>query len=639
MKAGRAAAILALAATAMALSEFRGFAQDSIAGSSASSGAARTLLDASRQSAGIGDWAGAAAYIGAAEAQDPGDSDVLYFAALAAVKRGLPLGEALGGLNAALAADRFSYYSVRDASTFKAELLVRERRWKEALDALGSPSAAASVDRSYRRIRARAYAGAGDAEAFAAELREAFERFPDDSSFARLFLAHAGIIPSSDIARELGETILSRLSSYSAVDPELPVLAAPLMADIGAKRDAVLAFRAAGGSSPAATLRALEYGLIDEAAASAELLSGSGPVELSDLRSLLALAGSPAGREKVASALSAWSGEIVSDRDGTAESGFSISKGLVDGWALDSRHEGRKDTRAIFADGLPVSLALDRAGVEIDVSYSAYPAVASVEFSEKSERRSYSFGPEAFSFSPLAMLRFVGEGRSSISFPYANPSADISERSCVAAALSVEVDSGSSRKVTQLDHGLPLSSTAYEGGRLYSKTSYVRGKPVLEKADADGDGRFRTERGFYLKPDGSSDIAWVRTASQGDGVFDYYEQTVFPFRKEWDFDRNGSVDAVQFQLPDGSIEQEFSSRLDGRLDEALIVKSGRIVALSMDGVALALLPDANAKLTWIGRKSFDLGRNLPAGEGFFHYQGMRYRLTRIGDLAFGEIIP
>lgn len=237
------------------------------------------------------------------------------------------------------------------------------------------------------------------------------------------------------------------------------------------------------------------------------------------------------------------------------------------------------------------------------------------------------------------MRRFAGEGRSSISFPYAVPAADPSERSCVAAALSVTVDSGSSTRVTQLDRGMPLSSTSYEGGRLYSTTAYERGRPVLEKADPDGEGRFRTERGYYSKPDGSSDIAWIRSDSKGDGVFDYYEQTVFPFRKEWDFDRNGSVDAAQFQLADGSMEQDFSSRLDGRLDESLIVKSGKIVALTRDGVSLALLPDANARLTWIGRKSFDLGRNLPEGEGFFYHMGTRYRLTRIGDLAFAELIP
>jgi len=190
-----------------------------------------------------------------------------------------------------------------------------------------------------------------------------------------------------------------------------------------------------------------------------------------------------------------------------------------------------------------------------------------------------------------------------------------------------------------LDKGTPLSSTTYRDGRLYSTTSYQAGRPVLEKADVDGDGRFETERGFYVKPDGSSDIAWVRIDSAGDGVFDYYEQTVFPFRKEWDFDRDGLVDAVQFQLSDGSIEQQFSSRLDGRLDESLVVKGGTIVALSRNGVSLALVADSNPQLTWIGRKSFDLGRNLPAGEGLFSGMGMRYRLTRIGDRAFAELIP
>jgi hypothetical protein len=636
VRAGRAAAVAALAVVAIALSGGRAPAQGA---SAAASDAARALLDEAREAAGIGDWEDAAAYLGAAAAQDPGDSDILYLAALASVKRGLPIGDSLGALNASLAAARFSTYSPRDASTLKAELLVRERRWKEALDALGPPTPAATIDPAYHRIRARAFAGSGDVGAFTAELREALGRFPDDPGFARLFLAHAGSIPSSDAARDLGGTILSRLTRYSSADPELPVLAAPLMADIQARRDAVLAYRASGASSPAGTLRALEYGIIDEAAASSELLSGPGPMELRDLSSLLALAGSPAGRDAVVSALSSWSGEVESGSDGFAESGFSIALGLVRDWTLDSMREGRKDLRALFADGLPVSLVLYRPGLEIDIAYSSFPAVASVEFIEKAGKRLYCFAPEAFAFAPLTMRRFAGEGRSSISFPYAVPAADPSERSCAVAALSVTVDSGSSTRVTQLDRGMPLSSTSYEGGRLYSTTAYERGRPVLEKADPDGEGRFRTERGFYVRPDGSSDVAWIRSDSEGDGIFDYYEQTVFPFRKEWDFDRKGSIDAAQFQLADGSIEQDFSSRLDGRLDESLIVKSGKIVALSRDGVSLALLPDANAQLTWIGKKSFDLGRNLPEGEGFFYYKGARYRLTRIGDLAFAELIP
>jgi tetratricopeptide (TPR) repeat protein len=637
MTAGRSTAIVALAIGIVASSGSFAFAKDEEGVDTV----ARALFDAARQAASVGDWKSATAYLGEAESRNPLDSDVLYLGALAKVKQGLPFADALGDLNASLAADRFLYYRTRDASNLKAEILVREGRWQEALDALGPSSPASAVDPSFLQIRARAYAGMGNIDAFVAELREAFARFPDDPSFPRLFLSRAGKVPFSEASRELGKTILSRLSRYSTVDPELPVLAAPLMADISARRDAVLAFRAAGGSSPAATLRALEYGIVDEAAAAKEFLSGPGPIELRDLGSLLALAGSPAGRDEVVSALAAWSGKVESDSDGDgiAEASFSVDKGLVTDWAFDSRREGMEDERGAFVEGLPSSITLYRGDVEIDVAYSAYPAVASVAFVEKTVKRGFSFSPEAFVFAPVAMRPFAGEGKSAIYFPSPNPVDDPTETSCAARALSVAVDSGTSREVTLLDKGTPLSSTTYRDGRLYSTTSYQAGRPVLEKADVDGDGRFETERGFYVRPDGSSDIAWVRIDSAGDGVFDYYEQTVFPFRKEWDFDRDGLVDAVQFQLSDGSIEQQFSSRLDGRLDESLVVKGGTIVALSRNGVSLALVPDSNPQLTWIGRKSFDLGRNLPAGEGLFSGMGMRYRLTRIGDRAFAELIP
>lgn len=575
------------------------------------------------------------------EAQDPNDSDIRYLSALASVKAGQPLSDALDNLNASLAAGRFYYYSTRDASTLKADLLVRERRWREALDALGAPSAASTVDPSYRLIRARAYAGMRDEAAFIGELSEAMNRFPDDPSFARLFIARAGNIPSSSKARELGATVLGRLSSYARVDPELPVLAAPLMPDISSQRDAVLAFRASGGSSPAATLRALEYGIIDEASAAKELLSSAKAVGLRDLGSLLALAGSPSGKAAVTAAISGWTGQVQDDSggDGIPDSEFTLDKGLVEYWAMDSAHWGKMDISAAFADGLPVSAHLDRPGVAIQVAYSAYPEVASIQFTEGGEKRSYYFAPGAYSYDPLAMKVFAGEGRTAILFPYADLVPAPSERSCIATALKVSVESGSSRRDTMLDKGIPQAATSYIDGRLYSTTSYSQGRPVLEKVDADGDGRFETERSYSSLPDGTSIPTWQRSDLDGDGVFEYREQLVFPFRQEWDYDGNGSADAVRFQLSDGSIEEQFSSRLDGQLDETLVVKAGKVVALSRNGVTLNMVPDANARLLWIGKKNFDLGSNLPAGEGLFAYMGVRYRLTRIGDMAFAELVP
>jgi hypothetical protein len=626
------AAWAALASAPAAYSEGASFGAPSVA---------RALLDEARQASGLGDWSTAASCLEAAAAQDPNDADVLYLSALAAVKRGLPFAPALGDLDAALGTGRFTYYSRRDASLLKAELLVRERRWREALDALGSPGPDTVADAAYRIVRARALAGLGDAAAFTAEIGEDLRRFPDEASFARLFLARAGKVPASPRFREIGETIVGRLRRYAAVDPELPVLAVPIIPDPSARRDAILAYRASGGKSAASTLRALEYGMIGEAAAAAEMLSGSYPAVLGDLSSLMALAGSPQGRDEVSAALLSWSGTILvdADSDDVREGSFSLSKGLVTAWSRDSRQDGVVDEAASFAEGLPNGIRLSRPDAEVEVKYSAYPAAASVSFTDKGGRRIYAFGPEALSFAPLAMRPFPPSGKKTIYLPYPSGSFDLSERNCAATALSVETLSEDPRETVVLDKGLPVSAVVYVGERVFAKRSYEKGRPVLELVDADGDGRFETQRGFAQDAGGSWKIAWIRSDLDGDGVFEYREQALFPYLKEWDYDGNGSVDARQFELVDGSIRKEFSSRLDGRLDEAVVVKDGRIVSLSREGVIVDLIPDSNRELTWIGRKTFDLNRNLPPGEGVFSYMGKRYALIRVGALAFAELIP
>jgi hypothetical protein len=639
MRAGLGAALVALLAASLALA----VAPPAVYGESTPvrPEVARALLDEAMQASGIGDWEGAAAYLDEAAIQDPGDSDVLYLRALAALKRERPHAASLGDLDAALGTGRFRYYSRRDASVLKAELLVRERRWKEALDALGSPGGENAADPAYGLVRARALIGSGDERAFTREIGEALRRFPDDGAFARLFIARAGKVPSSESARFLADIILARLRRYAAADPELPVLAAPLMSDLASRRDAVLAYRVAGGASAKATLRALEYGIIDETAASSELLAGSYPVALGDLSALLALAGSPSGRSAVLSALSAWSGKVLvdSDADGVSEGAFELAKGLVRSWSRDSRQEGVVDERASFAEGRPSEVRLTRGDLEIKIGYSNYPAVSTLAFTRGGARTSYAFGPESFAFAPLEMRLFAGSGKDSIYLPRAVGATDPNERACATAALSVETASGERREVVALDRGLPVEAVTYSGDRILARRSYEKGKPILERTDADGDGRFETEKGFVQDVDGKWNVAWIRSDADGDGVFEYREQTVFPFRKEWDFDGNGSVDARREERADGSIREDFSSRLDGRLDEEIVIRAGKIISLSRNGLHIGLIPDSNRQLTWIGEKAFDLGSGIPEGEGIFSHMGKRYRLIRIGAFAFAELIP
>jgi hypothetical protein len=626
------AALAVLAAAGLAIGAAAAGAQSPRSGSEV----VRAELDEARQAAGLGDWENAATWLAEAASQDQGDADVQYLSALATVKRGKPLPEALGNLNSALASGRFTYYSAKDVGLLKAELLVRERRWQEALDALGRIGVDSGADPSYRLIRARAFAGKGDLRTFTAEISGAVARFPDAGAFARLYFQHAGKLPGSAAARALRDTLLGRLARYAQEDPELPVLAAPLMASIEDQRNAVQSYRAQGGSSPTSTLRALEYGLIDETAAASEFFAGSYPFTLADLSSLYALAGSPAGRDAVLGALKTWKGRlgVDADGDGIAESSIQLDQGLTAAWELDSRHEGRIDWRANFAEGLPIEVSIEKEGLSIDAVYSSYPQLASVVFTEGGEKRAYSFAPEALAFAPLSMRAFGGEGRSAVYLPYPSLIPAPSERACAMAALSLIVEGGTSRRLTILEKGIPQSAVTYRDGRVYSTMSYSKGLPLLEKIDADGDGRFESERSYAA--DGSW---WLRTDLNGDGVFEYREQSAFPFRKEWDYDGDGSVDAIQYQQADGSTVQEFSSRLDGRLDERIVVKGGKIVSLSRNSVPLALLRDSNPSLTWIGAKSFDLGSNLPAGEGIFSSMAGRYRLTRVGDMAFAELIP
>jgi hypothetical protein len=642
MRAGLGSALAAFLAASIAMFPSSALCQSP----KDNSAVAKALLEEAREASGLGEWERAAACLDEAVVQAPGNSDILYLRALASVRRAKPFAEALGDLDAALGTGRFQLYSRREASVLKAELLVRERRWKSALDALGSPASENEIDPAYGLIRAKALVGMGEGPGFTDQIENCLRRFPNDVSFARLFMAHAGKIPSSEKARALGELILGRVSSYASADPEFPVVAAPLMRDLSSRRDAVLAYRAMGGASSKATLRALEYGILDEAAASAELLSGKYPVSLEDLSALLALAGSPDGRSAVQSAIASWTGEVLvdADSDGIYEARFDLDKGSVRGWSLDSRQSGFVDEKADFSEGLPKELKLSRDGLDIEVKYDTYPAASIIAFDRKGTVSRYAFGPGGFAFAPLEMRPFAGSGKDSIYFPYAQGATDPSERACAAVALSVENVEGNKRELVTLNRGLPVSAVTFVDERLFSERSYEKGHPVLERVDADGDGRFETERIFEPEKgargeEGPWRVAWIRSDLDGDGVYEYREQTVFPFLKEWDYEGNGNVDARRENLSDGSVRESFSSRLDGRLDEEIVVKDDKIVSIARNGVRLALIPDSDPRLTWIGEKKFDLGSELPSGEGIFTHMGKRYRLIRIGALAFAELIP
>jgi hypothetical protein len=621
---------------------------------SGSAAISRAYFDEARQRAAEGDWAGAAPLIAAAQESDATDSDVHYLAALALIQNGAFVGKSLAELDAAIAADRFNYYRPQDAIILRAELLVRSGRYAEALIALQGMT----VDSDISWIRCRAFDGLGDTRSFDSEINDALARFPDDVRFPRIFLESLDTTdrPKARTQTEaaLGDIILARLSRYAVLDPEMPVLAAPIMGDETAQRDAVLAYRASGGSSSRATLLALEYGIIDQKTASTELFSGRYPVSLADIARSIELAQSDADREAVGDGLDAYTGRLlIKNRNGIMES-VALKAGRATSWTRDyDDARGHISYELNMTNEAPTELDVSLPGTDIHVAYSNYPYCALMTFADGTQSRSYRFAPDSLFYAPVRMRRILGEGKGERFVPVYTDAPLPTETACAASALEIAVlFSDGERQITSLDHGIPQRRETWKGGRLYAVLTYQKGRPRIERVDSDGDGRFETERIYRRGSDavdavgavgagdsGAPGVEWVYIDTKGTGIFDYREQTVFPFRKEWDFDDNGSIDAIQFQQADGSVVREFSTRMDGRFDEIMTFKDGTIVSLTKNGRAAKLIPDANPSLTWIGAKPFDFGSNLPAGEGLISIKKTRVRIVRFGSQVFAEIVP
>ena len=619
------------------------------------------LVETARDSALHGDWEGAARVLAAALEVDETNSDALHLAAIVTLKRRDDAGAALAFCEAARAQGRFTLYTAAGSLDLEGSLLVRLHRYADCLTLLASAqdAGAAVLDPSRYLLRALSFMGQGRMADAIRELRTAADRFPSDKDFPRLFFERFSSEPPDSEARALGDLFVRRLSALATADQELLVLAVPFILDARQREDSIRAFRAQGGSSARATIEALRYGIIGDEAALAELFSGSYALRLADLEETEGLLGTAAGRKRLAVLLSSFSGTIRADRDhdGFDEESVVYEKGALSAWKRDADQDGSVDAAVAFHEGFP-SGSMSRRGDElITIGYGTYPYAVQITYARTPSVRSlaslvlsgsgldapaeelYRFAPEAFMVKPLFFKAFPSATEPAIFLPEPSVIPPPLRQAAASAALLVELVEAGQRDLVYLDHGIPQRRLRFVDGRLYADLSYSAGRPGIEKLDSDGDGRFETERAYR---DGSdpAELAWIRVDADGDGLFEYHEDMTFPFRKEWDLDRNGSVDAVERRTAEGGRILEFSSGLDGILDEVIVIDgSGATVSVARKGRVSIMVPDANPSVSWIGRKEFDLGSNVPASEGIYTYMNRRYRLVYSGKQAYAELLP
>ncbi|MEI6387790.1 MAG: hypothetical protein WCQ50_14235 [Spirochaetota bacterium] len=573
---------------------------------------------------------------------DPGNADLLFIRAKAGYLSTGAEGDlvlpALDAAAAALASGRFSLMGRDAAITFEAGLLSRLHRRNEALTLLGrlgpGPDAEAWL------LKCSLLLAMGQTEAALALFERAVVSFPADPGFPTLFSSSRAFAPGPRTER-LASLWRRSFDRLSAADPDIVIAMLEAFPTREARRNQLVAYRAMGGKAGFPEL--IEYGVLDFKAGVALALPPKGQVELATLRRIAGLFRDTGDLAALATALAGFSGSIREDADGDsfAEAVTSYDSGLPVSWRLDADQDGVSELTLDFRFGEPATASLATDGANWSFVYEGYPGLGgAVLTAALGSRSDWTLAQGSLTFAPLRFGAVEGVPGSFI-LPTATAARLPSESALAAAAVKLSVSTLGETLEVDLEQGKAVTATGYSSGRIFSRIEYLDGRPVREKLDLDGDGRFES----LLVLDPGSDparpeVRETRSDIDGDGYAEFVELHGPPLTRSWDPDADGRVDIRETGFPDGRLMREFSSRGDGVLDERVLVSSdGTALAFGRGGRPIPVLPDSNPSIRWVGQMPFDLGRAFVPQAGEYEVLGIKYILYQLGKLWFAEVRP
>lgn len=673
----RAARDIAIVALIFALSGISSpLAAQSAGGApkSANKAAAIRSLERAVNLLAAADWDAASFEARLGETYDAAMADFPYIEALSLAAKGSPRADILERVETSLADGYFwRTYSRDEALIFNARLKAETCRYADALALLSKASKISSADADY--ARAVSLYGLGKSAEARASISRSLERWPFDARFPRLFLTREKSAQASDDATAIAQKIISRLYVWEDNDRELLLLAVPFERDAESRVRDIRTFRSMGkndrlaeagvrraegsagsaesagtrsGAEPAyaeqnATVYALEYGIISEEAAEAELFAAEQRgIALDSLHALCRLAGKKAVRDSVETRLDGYEGVIINDANGD---------GIVDSWtryrlgrpvkaSFDLNQDGYPDYLVDCDLGEPATITV--ASPAASVTYDKYPAVRSVTAGD----REYTMKPLALSWAPVAWTRedlgFDGNAFYTIRTTGKEP--PLTDR--LLAGASAYYREGGKTLVT-LDDGIPVSSETREGGKVVSWTTYTRGFPALTKSDLNGDGYFETTSTY----DSRGALATVDVDQNGNRRIEYREE--YPgdgtIVNRWDSDENGSFDIVWTKTKDGVERTEWAHPDTGRV-VVITVENGSPREVSYGGVTKSVVRDPVSNVWWIGRlpqnsrelakkidKAFNSG-TVPVVSYSITVDAKRLNAVRTGGHTFAELV-
>lgn len=612
---------------------------------------------------------------------DPGIADFAYVEALSLAAKGSPRADVLERVEYSLSDGLFwRSYSKNEALVLCARLRAETRDYQGSLSALGKLRDYSGADADY--VRVLDFYGLGRLADARALVSASLERWPFDSRFPKTFLSREASRMPNGAGLDLAEKILSRLYIWENDDRELLLLAVPFETDPARRERNIRAYRNMGKADrdslsaftplPASTLAALEYGIIDDVAASRELLAAAQTgINMADVRRLSTLAVSVDARALVASALDSFDGIIVEDasNDGIVDARIRYRLGRPLLAEFDPDQDGYPDYTVECDLGSPRTIT-DRASLR--VAYGSYPDVLTVSSAAidagtpagsgipadatRTATRTYTMRPLSLKFAPVEWvsesLSFGGNDFFTVRLVKQPPI--LTERLLISNAAyfaerTISPDTGESfeTRVT-LESGVPVSSETRDSrGTVTGWTAYARGYPSSASLDRDGDGYFETTMKYGASGALSSVTVDANANRTPEYREDYAKDGTATYR--WDSDENGVFEITNVTTNDGRTEIRWLHPLTGK-DVSVTLEGGSPRSVRSGAETISVVKDPFAELWWIGRvpsgsraltdkivSAFNLGPDSVVTVTFYE-NTRRVSVVRTGGFLFAELL-
>jgi len=461
------------------------------------------------------EWRTAASYAQMGLSFDEQISDLWYFKAVAENALGEPRANVLESSFQAVNRNNWFDYNKDNARILYADALCDSHNEKTALELLSSVPALTSADAEY--IRAKCYYHLGELDKAREKIDEAAKFYPDDARFPILFFKTEFVLyedaPSypASVRRLADYFIRSKERFVEYVSDDLEFYTA-LFARGEERKRMLKTYSSKGERNELFATIALQNELLSEIDALDYLLS-FGELHKNTLEHFIPLLSEEEAKRELKERFSSYKGVIVDDTDSDGIDDFSVKydSGRPSKIIWDKNQTG-VDLWTIKCDyGTPISANID--GKALEVKWDIYPSIitATVRNDDFPETLVFNVLPDMLKWEPLSFVK--SEIFASCDIDFYIPSVKRSEKiptnaQFLASSSSYEQPSterDNAKIVFMLYNGKIQFATYYDNSKVYARTHFKDGVPVLRIVDNTGNGIYETTElyGFAegLQPD------------------------------------------------------------------------------------------------------------------------------------------